>query len=134
MTKLIGIFFIAIAIFIGVKVYQHYETIKNEEQTIIESQPGPITRGDQLQGMPDSLMASYQAAEQEGLPAMRAWMQTYGAMVQDPRKGWIELEIAVRTFRENPAEARRTFTSVKERTPPDSPLQPKIKQLQATFE
>lgn len=134
MTKLIAILFIAVAIFVGWKIFQHYEQVKNEEQAIEQTKPAAITRGEQLEGMPHNLMASYQTAEQGGLNSLRSWMKTYGGLVQDPRKGWIELEIAVMTFRENPTEARRSFAAVRERTPPESPLWPKIKQLQATFD
>lgn len=134
MTKLIGILFVLLAVFVGWKIFQNYEQVKNEKEAIEQAKPAAITRGDQLEGMPINLAPSYQAAEQNGLNGLRSWMKTYGSLVQDPRKGWIELEIAVMTFRDNPTEARRSFAAVKGRTPPNSPLWPRIKQLQATFE
>jgi hypothetical protein len=55
-------------------------------------------------------------------------------MIQDPRKAWIELDYCVVLARENPKEARRIFDQVKQRIRPDSPVYPRIKQLEPTFE
>jgi hypothetical protein len=134
MTKLIAIFFIALVGFVGCKVFQHYEAIKNQEETVQKQEAAAIVRGDQLDGLPQGLSAGLQAAEEQGTAAVRTWYKTYGHLVQDPRKAWIELDIAVQMVREDPSEARRIFAAVKERTPPGSPVLPRIKQLQATLE
>jgi hypothetical protein len=55
-------------------------------------------------------------------------------MVQDPRKAWIELDYCIAVAREDPAEAKRAFASVKNRTPQSSPVWPRIKQLEKTYE
>ena len=65
---------------------------------------------------------------------MRAWLKTHGAQLQDPRKAWIELDFCVAITREDPAEARRIFKSVKERLQPTSPVWPRVKQLEKSYE
>ena len=61
---------------------------------------------------------------------MKNWLKTHSQSVEDPRKAWIELDYCVAVAREDPAEARRVFATVKERTPPSSPVWPRIKQLE----
>ena len=36
--------------------------------------------------------------------------------------------------KDNPAEAKRLFAAIKERTPASSPVYPRIKQLERTYE
>jgi len=134
MTKLIALLFILLVGFVGCKVFQHYEAIKNEQETVQKEQAAAVVRGEQLEGLPQGLAASLQTAEQQGIAALRTWYKTYGHLVQDPRKAWIELDIASQIFREDPSEARRIFAAVKGRMPPTSPIWPRIKQLQATLE
>jgi len=54
--------------------------------------------------------------------------------VEDPRKAWIELDFCVAVAREDPAEARRVFAAVKERIGPASPVWPRMKELEKTYE
>ena len=65
---------------------------------------------------------------------MRAWLKTYGPSIQDPRKAWIELDFCVAITREDPSEARRLFKAIKDRTPPTSPIQPRLRQLEKSYE
>lgn len=104
------------------------------------SQPDTPTKGatsapvDPLPPLPDALQASYQTALAGGAPTLKEWLATYGARVADPRKGDIELEYARLLARNDPGGARRVYLAVKERTPPDSPLIPRIRQLSRLFE
>ena len=84
--------------------------------------------------MPQQLQASLQAAQKQGASALRGWLKSYAKIVQDPRKAWIELDYCVLIAREDPAEAKRIFAGVKERTPATSPVFPRIKQLEKTYE
>jgi len=77
---------------------------------------------------------SLQAAKSQGAAGLRNWLKTYGPTVKDPRKAWIELDYCVMVARDDPAEARRVFRSVRERTGPTSPVWPRIKQLAPTYE
>jgi hypothetical protein len=135
MTKLIGVLIVAAVLFVGYQLFLYWDRVKNEEERARkEAAAKVITSGDQLQGMPYQLQATYQNAEKQGAAGIRAFLKAYGSSLQDPRKAWIELDYCQHISRENPAEARRLFAEVKARTPPESPITPRIKQLERTFE
>ncbi len=73
------------------------------------------------------------AAQQKSPAAFRKWLKTYDKALQDPRKAWIELDYCVAIAREDPSEARRVFAEVKKRTPPSSPVWPRVKALEKTY-
>jgi len=82
----------------------------------------------------DASVASLQAAKKQGASGLRTWLKSYGQMVQDPRKAWIELDYCVMVSREDLPEARRVFAEVKARTSPASPVWPRVKDLEKTYE
>jgi len=90
--------------------------------------------GESLQGLPEKLGPTLQAAQAHGAAGLRNWLKTYGQAVKDPRKAWIELDYCVAVTREDTAEARRIFKEVKERTPKSSPVYPRIEKLAKTYE
>jgi hypothetical protein len=89
---------------------------------------------EQLPGMVSQLEPSLQAAKNQGAAAMKNWLKTYGYAIHDPRKAWIQLDYCLLLSRENPAEARRLFAEIKNRTPETSPVWRRIKQLEKTYE
>ena len=133
MTKLIWAFIIIVAIFCGWRLFQYWEQVQKEEETQKKTAAAELNPA-YLPGLPQQLDQSYQHALQQGNPVMRDWLKTYGPALQDPRKAWIELDFCVAITREDPAEARRIFKSVKDRTPPNSPIQPRLKQLEKSYE
>jgi len=133
-TKVIGVLAVVLVLFGGFKLFLYFERVKNERETEQKQAAAALVIGDQLEGLPQSLASSLQAAQTQGAAGLRNWLKTYGHAVQDPRKAWIELDYIVLLARESPAEARKLFAEVKQRTPPSSPVWPRIKQLQATFE
>jgi hypothetical protein len=54
--------------------------------------------------------------------------------VSDPRLAAIELDYIVLIGSTNPQEARRLFTAVKQRTPPNSPIYERVKRLEKTYQ
>jgi hypothetical protein len=90
--------------------------------------------GDQLPGVPYQLEASLQNARKQGTTGLRNWLKAHSQSVEDPRKAWIELDFCVAVAREDPAEARRVFAKVKERIGPASPVWPRMKELEKTYE
>jgi len=90
--------------------------------------------GDQLPGMPSQLEQSLQEARKRGAAGLRDWLKAHGQSIEDPRKAWIELDYCVAVAREDTAEARRVFASVKERIGSASPVWPRVKQLEKTYE
>ena|ERR1051326_3034448 len=135
MTKLITVLIIIVVLFLGYQLFLYWDRVKNEEEVARkEAAAKVITNGDQLQGMPYQLQPIYQKAQQQGAAGLRTFLKSYGNSVQDPRRAWIELDFCQLISRENPAEARSLYAKVKDRTPADSPVTPRIKQLERTFQ
>jgi len=135
MTKLIAALIVAAVLFLGYQLFLYWDRVKNEEETARkEAAAKVITSGDQLQGLPYQLQSTYKSAEEKGAAGLKFFLKTYGDQVQDPRKAWIELDYCRELARENPAEAKRVFAQVKARTPATSPVYPRIKQLEKTYE
>jgi len=135
MTKLITILIVVAALWGGWQLFLYWDKVKQEDEVAAKKKAqSEIVSGEQLSGMPYGLESSYQAAKNQGATAMRTWMKLNGRNVQDPRKAWIELDYCVAVAREDPSEAKRTFASVKTRTAQTSPVWPRIKQLEKTYE
>lgn len=131
MTRLISIFIVAVVVFCAWRVYRHWEQVQQELHANPKSD---VISPDSLAGLPPELQHSYQLVRTKETAVMRNWLNTYGHMINDPRKAWIELDFCTAIARENPAEARGIFADVKARTPESSPVWPRIKQLEASFE
>jgi hypothetical protein len=138
MTKLIAIFFVAVALFVGYRLFVYWDHVKNEEDLAKKREAAAAVVPEQLPGIPPQIQPqienSLRAAQAQGVAAMRAWLKAYGATVRDPRKAWIDLDFCVMISRDNPAEARQIFADVKARTPESSPVWPRIKSLEKTYE
>jgi hypothetical protein len=134
MTKLIGALIIIAVLYGGWKLFLYWEKVKNEEDTKQKQDAAALVMGDQLPGLPPQLETTLQAARKQGAAGLRNWLKTYSQSVEDPRKAWIELDYCVAVAREDPAEARRVFATVKERIGPASPVWPRMKQLENTYE
>jgi hypothetical protein len=134
MTKAIGALIIALVLFGSWQMFLYWERVRNEEDLKRKELSQAATVGERLEGMPYSLQPSLDAAKKRGAEGLGAWLKTYGSSVADPRKAWIELDYVMLLSRENPAEARRVFASVKARVKESSPVYPRIKQLEKTYE
>ena len=133
MTKLIAAFIIIVALFGGYHLFLYWERVKNEEETKKKQAVAAVVQGENLPGLPPGLEPSLKAAQQHSPAAFRKWLKTYDKALQDPRKAWIELDYCVAIAREDPSEARRVFAEVKKRTPPSSPVWPRVKALEKTY-
>jgi len=134
MTKLITILIIVVALFIGWRLFVYWDEVKNEEENSRKQAAASVITEGSLQGVPYQLQQSLDMAKQQGVQALGAWLKTYGPNIQDPRKAWIQLDYCLMISRENPAEAKRLFAEVKARTPHNSPVWPRVKQLEKTYE
>lgn len=133
MTKLIVIAIVALVLFGGCELFLYWDKVQNEKAEE-QKQAGAPLRGEMLAGMPFQLQSSLERAQQQGPAAFEKWLKFYGPKIDDPRKAWIELDYCVAISRDNPAEARRIFAEIKQRTPPSSRIWPRIKQLSKTYE
>jgi hypothetical protein len=134
MTKLIAALIIVAALYGGWELFLYWERVKGAEETKQKQEAAASVMGDQLPGLSYKLEASLQAAQKQGAAGLRKWLKTYGQSVEDPRKAWIELDFCVAVARDDPAEAKRVFAAVKERIGSASPVWPRMKQLEKTYE
>ncbi len=134
MTRLIAVLILVAALYAGWQLYFYWEKVKNEEEAAQKQAVVSQVVPEQLPGLPQPLEPTLQAAQKQGAAGLRKWLKTYGQVVHDPRKAWIELDYCLMLSREDPAEAKRVFTAVKDRTPESSPVWPRIKQLERTYQ
>jgi len=87
-----------------------------------------------LPGLPANLELSLQAAQKQGAAGLKNWFKLYRPYVSDPRLAALELDYIVLISSSNPQEARQLFAAVKQRTPTNSPVFPRIKQLEKTYQ
>ena len=133
-TKLMAALTVAVLLYGGWQLFLYWEKVKGEEETAKKHAAAEVVTGESLPGLPQQLEPSLHAAQEKGAVALKNWLKTYGQMVQDPRKAWIELDYCVAVAREDPGEAKKTFASVKNRTSQSSPVWARIKQLEKTYE
>ncbi len=138
MTKIIAALIILLVLWGGWELFFYWERVKNEQETQKKQAAAALVVGDNLPGMPYNtayqLDKSLKAAQTQGPAAMKNWLKTYGTMVKDPRKAWIELDYCQLLASQDPAEARRIFAEVKARTPQSSPVWPRIKEMEKTYQ
>jgi hypothetical protein len=134
MTKIITAVFIIAALYGGWHLFLYWEKVRDEKETKEKQAAAAAIVPEQLPGLASALEPTLKAAQNEGAAGLRNWLRTYNRVVHDPRRAWIELDYCVLVAREDPAEARRVFAAVKQRTPPASPVWPRIKQLERTYE
>lgn len=133
MKILIAILIVAAVVFVGVKVWQKWDETSRQQD--LQQANGPVDAYS-LPGLDRRLEKSLEDAKAQGAKGLKTWLDQNrnSPLVKDPRLAWIELDYAVLLSSENPSEARKIFNRVKERTPPDSPIQPRLQQLQKTFD
>lgn len=134
MTRLIAVLIVLAVVFFGYRFYLYWDKIRDEHDQQKRVEAAANVSPESLPGMPYQLEQSLRTTREKGPAAFRAWFNTYERQLADPRKARIELDLCVALARENPAEAKRIFASVKNRVPPTSPVWPKMKELEKTFE
>ena len=133
-TKLIAALIVVAVLYGGWNLFLYWDKVKNEEETAKKQAASSVVDPRQLQGIPQNLEPTLEAAQKQGAIGLRNWLKAYDKVIQDPRKAWIQLDYCVLVAREDPAEARRAFKEVKDRTPASSPVMPRIKQLENTYQ
>jgi hypothetical protein len=135
MTRLISILLVLAAVWVGFKLFHYWQTVRDEKEDAERKAAAAIIKsGEQLSGMPYQLEGSLRTATENGAIGLRNWLSAYAGSVQDPRLAWIELDYCVMASRSHPAEAKQVFAAVKERTPTNSPVYYRIRQLEKTFD
>ena len=138
MRQLLALLLIIGAIWGGKRLYNYWETVKVKKETEDRGgAPPPVNAAAAsavLPGLPANLEASLQAAQKLGVAGLKNWLTLYGPYVSDPRLAAIELDYIVLISSTNPQESRRLFSLVKQRTPTNSPVYPRVKRLEKTYQ
>ena len=135
MRYFIGILLI-LGAFLGVRqLISYWESVKAKSDAAEGRAPvvqpaAPET----LSGLPPSLEASLQNAQKQGAAGLKNWLKLYRPYVSDPRLAAIELDYVILVGPSNMKEAKQVFAAVKQRTPVNSPVYPRIKQLEKTYQ
>ncbi len=137
MKALIALMILAVALWIGKQLFLSYQSIEQRRPANNE-QPAPVqappSASANLPGLPATLETSLSTAEKQGAAGLREWLRSYRIYARDPRLAAIELEYVVLISHQDPAEARRIFKEVKDRTPTFSPIYERVKRLESTFQ
>lgn len=134
MTKLIAVLILLVVLFCGWQLFFYWEKVKNEEEVQKKQAASTVVTEDQLSGLARQYEPSLKAAEAQGAGGLRTWLKTYGRVVEDPRKAWIQLDYCLLISRDDPSQAKQVFAEVKKRTPETSPVWPRIKKLEKAYE
>jgi len=137
MKQLLAILLIIGALWGCKQLYRYWEQVKARKEAEDRGAPPPTavaTAPSALPGLPANLEASLQAAQKQGAAGLKNWLKLYRPYVSDPRLAAIELDYLVLVSSSNPQEARKLFEAVKQRTPTNSPVFPRIKQLERTYQ
>ena len=138
MRQIIGVLLIIGAIWGCQELYKYWETVKAKKEAEDRGGAPPPTAAAvtpaTLPGLPANLELSLQAAQKQGAAGLKNWFKLYRPYVSDPRLAAVELDYIVLISSSNPQEARQLFAAVKQRTPTNSPVFPRIKQLEKTYQ
>ena len=134
MKAVIAIVIVAVLGFVGFKVWEYWT--QTEKDKPLAGNPTSEVQPESLPGLPSQLESRLREAKSRGPDAFREFIDSIkkSPLVKDPRLASIELDYVVMIAVKDPAEAKKLFAKIKERTPPDSPVYPRIKSLEKTFE
>jgi hypothetical protein len=136
MRYLIGLLLIIGALWVGKQILTEWERVKAKKD--VEDGREPATQNQStpavLPGLPASLESSLQTAQKQGAASLKTWLKNYRSYVTDPRLAAIELDYVVLVSQGNPQEAKQIFAAIKQRTPTNSLVYPRIKQLEKTYQ
>ncbi len=136
MKVLISIVLVLLLGFGAYKVWEHWNEVREQRDLEEKAAAGPDIQPDRLPGLPYQLSDRLREAQQAGPAALKRFLDVYKNYpdVKDPRLAWIELDYVVMISSTDPVQAKKIFWEVKERTPRDSPIYPRIKAMEKTYE
>jgi hypothetical protein len=133
MTKLMSALIVAVLIFLGWQFFLYWERVRDANEVEVAQEVALNVSPSSLPGLPYALQSSLEQAMEQGAKGLGAWLRQYGKQVQDPRLAWIQLDYVVLVARDDTAEAKKVFADVRARLTPDSPVYPRMKQLESTY-
>ena len=135
MKILISIFIILGVVLVAWKGFEYWQQVNTQEAAQEQAAKGKEINPRQLPGLAPELELSLEKACQGGARSLKAWLKEHkdSPRVKDPRLAWIELDYVIKVAQDDPMEAKKKFALVKARVPTDSPVYPRIKQLEKPF-
>lgn len=133
-TKLIAALLILLVVWGAYRMFSYYKEVQEKRWIEQEQATAEGVDPETLDGVPRALLSSLRNAEAQGAAALGQWLETNGNYIRDPRKAWIQLDYCTLIAREDPQEAKAVFADVERRLREDSPVYPRLKQLQRSFE
>ena len=133
-------YFIGILLVLGVfwglrQLLSHWEAVKAKSDAVDGRAPlVQKVAPEALSGLPPNLETSLQNAQKQGATGLKNWLKSYRSYVSDPRLAAIELDYVILIGPSNMKEAKQVFAGVKQRTPANSPVYPRIKQLEKNYQ
>jgi len=136
MKVLIGILIALIVALGAYKIYEHWTYVSEQNSLEQKTAAGPEIDPRRLAGLPWQLDVKLSEAQQAGPEAFKRFVEQLRKYpdVKDPRLAWIELDYVVLISSTDPLKAKQIFYDVKKRTPEDSPIYPRIRQLSKTYD
>ncbi len=138
MRQLIGLVLVIAALWGCKELYRYWEEVKTRKETQDRGGgPPPVSATAAptlLPGVPANLESSLQAAQRQGAAGLKNWLKLYRPYLSDPRLASLELDYIVLISSSNPQEARQVFAAVKQRTPTNSLVYPRVRQLEKTYQ
>jgi hypothetical protein len=136
MKVLIGILIALIVALGAYKIYEHWTYVSEQNSLEQKAAAGPDVDPRRLPGLPWQLDVKLSEAQQAGPEAFKRFVEQLRKYpdVKDPRLAWIELDYVVLISSTDPLKAKQIFYDVKKRTPEDSPIYPRIRQLSKTYD
>jgi len=135
MKAAIAIFIIGAVVFLSWKLFEFYDQTTNEREARAREEERQRNLPRRLTGMDPALDNIYRDAQQKGAPGLRDFLERYRGTqyLRDPKLAWIELDYVMLLVVSNPAEAKRLFNSIRTRVGADSPVYPRIRDLEKNF-
>lgn len=136
MKALIAVLIVLVVGFVGIRVYNHWEQVSERKLQDERAAKGADINPDTLPGMPWQLSSKLYEAQRGDAATFKRFLDSCKNFpdVKDPRLAWAELDYVVMVSAKDPVEAKKVFQAVKKRTPPDSPIYPRIKSLEKNYE
>ena len=132
--KILIILLLIIGVVLGIqKLITHYDSVKSRQE-VGKTRETQVVAPATMPGLPASMEASLASAKSQGRLALKQWLKDYRSYITDPRLADIELDLVVLTGGQNFQEAKKLFHAVKARTPTNSPVYPRIQQLERNYQ
>jgi hypothetical protein len=133
MKALIAILIVVAVIFGGWKLWEYWDTVDQQKEA---AQKIPDVTEDQMGRMTPELENTLQEAKKKGASGVKDWLKRYqkSPKIPEARLAWIKLDYVLMASQNDPLEAKKVFADVKENTPTSSPVYPRIKKLEKSYQ